>query len=328
MAHYAIKSYGHRHAKELKAEHVNIRHIGYFVAVADCGSLSAAAKDQCVTVQAVSKAIADLERELGQSLFVRESRGVRLTPFGGAFRQKAEEVLHSFDDLQAFAATYEENSHCGVLQLALCSPAFYRNEHARESIAMFIKRGLKMDATVALSSGGADGLDKLRTGECDGLITIGSWSHPDIDCVSIGTVTPGILMSENHPLAGKSTISLADIKDHPVATSHSMDTFNDSIVNVYRHRGIDVQFVELMSEREVDTFLESGGLIFVAGISVLGSLHPNAEMRPIVAEDAVPIPICLVSLKDRKSPAYRAFARWLKGELILFGTGSLESLER
>lgn len=307
---------------------MNIRHIGYFAAVADHGSLSAAAKDQCVTVQAVSKAIADLERELGQTLFVRESRGVRLTPFGGAFRQKAEEVLRSFDELQTFAASYDEGAHRDVLRLALCSPAFYRNDQARKSIGQFIKRGLGLSTTVALSSGGDEGLSALRSGELDGLITIGSWSHPDIDCVSIGTVTPGVLMSQNNPLAAKDSITLADLKHGFVAASHTMDTFNDSIVNVYRRRGIDVRFVELLSEVDVDAFLEDRGLIFVAGIPVLGSLHPCAEMRPIAAEDAVPIPICLVSLKDRKSPAYRAFSRWLRGELILFGTGSLEGMER
>ena len=63
---------------------MNIKQITYLAAVIEHGSLSAAAKGQYVTVQAVSKAIADLERELGQSLFVRESRGVHPTPFGKA----------------------------------------------------------------------------------------------------------------------------------------------------------------------------------------------------------------------------------------------------
>ena len=58
---------------------MNINQIKYFVSVFDHGSLSAAAKEQCVTVQAVSKALADLERELQSDLFVRQSRGVSPT---------------------------------------------------------------------------------------------------------------------------------------------------------------------------------------------------------------------------------------------------------
>lgn len=68
---------------------MNIKQITYLAAVIEHGSLSAAAKDQYVTVQTVSKAIADLERELGRRLFVRESRGMRPTPFCQEFGEKA-----------------------------------------------------------------------------------------------------------------------------------------------------------------------------------------------------------------------------------------------
>ena len=86
-----------------EVDFLNIKQVRYFVAVFQSGSLSAAAKEQYVTVQAVSKAIADLERELKNELFVRESRGVHPTLFGKAFYVKAEPVLRSFDELEAFA---------------------------------------------------------------------------------------------------------------------------------------------------------------------------------------------------------------------------------
>ena len=82
-----------------EVDFLNIKQVRYFVAVFQSGSLSAAAKEQYVTVQAVSKAIADLERELKNELFVRESRGVHPTLFGKAFYVKAEPVLRSFDEI-------------------------------------------------------------------------------------------------------------------------------------------------------------------------------------------------------------------------------------
>ena len=85
MTFVAVKFKGKGNEERLGAKSLNIKQIRYFAAVVEHGSLSAAAKGQYVTVQAVSKAIADLERELGQSLFVRESRGVHPTPFGKAF---------------------------------------------------------------------------------------------------------------------------------------------------------------------------------------------------------------------------------------------------
>ena len=112
---------------------MNIKQITYLTAVVEHGSLTAAAKDLYVTVQAVSKAIADLERELGQRLFVRESRGMRPTPFCQEFGKKALDVIAGFDSLEAFARSYGE---CGGLpdrlRLALNTPAFPGNEVVRE----------------------------------------------------------------------------------------------------------------------------------------------------------------------------------------------------
>lgn len=64
---------------------MNIGQIRYFVAAFEEGSFSAAARKQFVTVQAVSKAVSDLEGELGKSLFIRGNRSARPTEFGTAF---------------------------------------------------------------------------------------------------------------------------------------------------------------------------------------------------------------------------------------------------
>ena len=104
---------------------MNIKQIKYFMSAAQHDSLSAAAKEQYVTVQAVSKAIADLERELGSQLFIRESRGVKLTTFGAQFYQKAEGALRSFAELETFAQNYAANNVKCSLRLMLCTPRFH-----------------------------------------------------------------------------------------------------------------------------------------------------------------------------------------------------------
>ena len=57
-------------------------HYGSFLAVAEAGSISEAAKRLFVTQPAVSAEIASLEHALGVRLFFRTNRGVRLTPEG------------------------------------------------------------------------------------------------------------------------------------------------------------------------------------------------------------------------------------------------------
>lgn len=297
---------------------MNIKQIRYFVAVYKDGSLSAAAKEQYVTVQAVSKAIADLERELKNELFVRESRGVHPTPFGKAFYAKAEPVLRDFDELEAFAHNRRAEG-VSSLRLGLCTPPFYGNEQARASIAAFINKNMGIEASVSLETG-TRGVSGLREGRLDALITVGSCNHAELDCMTIGKVMPGVVMSRSHPLAQRKMVSIADIRPYPVAISEHFDSFNESIVSVYRARGVDIRFCPTTPEH-YDAFIKKeNGLSFAVGIPALGQLHPGTEMKIITPEDAVAIPICMVSLKNNKAPAYLALERWLANERLLVGT--------
>jgi DNA-binding MarR family transcriptional regulator len=61
-----------------------LRHLRYFVAVAEELNFSAAARREFVSQQALSRIIQQLEAELGVLLFERTSRSVRLTPAGEA----------------------------------------------------------------------------------------------------------------------------------------------------------------------------------------------------------------------------------------------------
>ncbi len=72
---------------------MELRHLRYFVAVADAGSFSAAASAAFVTQPTISSAIADLEHELSVRLFERRSRGVLLTVEGRRILAHARSVL-------------------------------------------------------------------------------------------------------------------------------------------------------------------------------------------------------------------------------------------
>ena len=73
---------------------MELRHLRYFVAVAEAGSLTVAAEERLHTSQpSLSRQIRDLENELGAQLLTRRARGIELTPAGRAFLDHARLVL-------------------------------------------------------------------------------------------------------------------------------------------------------------------------------------------------------------------------------------------
>ncbi|MCU1242966.1 MAG: transcriptional regulator, LysR family [Candidatus Acidoferrum typicum] len=73
---------------------MELRHLRYFVAVAEAGSLTVAAERKLHTSQpSLSRQIQDLEDEVGAQLMTRTARGIELTPAGRAFLEHARVVL-------------------------------------------------------------------------------------------------------------------------------------------------------------------------------------------------------------------------------------------
>src|ERR1700674_2626560 len=73
---------------------MELRHLRYFIAVAEAGSLTVAAQRMLHTSQpSLSRQIRDLEDEVGAQLLTRRARGIELTPAGRAFLEHARSVL-------------------------------------------------------------------------------------------------------------------------------------------------------------------------------------------------------------------------------------------
>ena len=105
---------------------MDIRQLTYFVSTYKHNSFSAAAKECCVTVQTISKAISNLEQDLnGELLFERKNNGVVPTEFGRAFYPKALEALESFNSAANYIDVYHEQQQPHTkLAIKLCVPDF------------------------------------------------------------------------------------------------------------------------------------------------------------------------------------------------------------
>lgn len=86
---------------------MNLKQLPYFIAIAETGSLSAAARRTGVSQPAVSGYLHDLERELGIALFLRSGRRMTPTAAGNIYLEMAREVL----GLQARTRTQIQARH-------------------------------------------------------------------------------------------------------------------------------------------------------------------------------------------------------------------------
>src|SRR5438309_11471004 len=77
---------------------VELRHLRYFVAVAEMENVSRAALKLHVSQPALSRQIRDLEDEIGFCLLERTAKSVRLTEAGRAFLNDARELLRQADE--------------------------------------------------------------------------------------------------------------------------------------------------------------------------------------------------------------------------------------
>lgn len=209
---------------DMKRDHglVELQQLRYVVEVAETSSFTRAAERCFVTQSALSHQIAALEREIGQRLFARSSRSVRLTEAGEAFLPHARTaVLAARQAAEDAAATAGEV--VGVLRLgviptvaAVDVPATlraYRDAHPRSRVEM---RMGNSDALIsAIRAGDLDaGLLGLR----EGVIPQGVASRV------LATERLQAVLPVDHPAAEASTLSLADLAgemfaDFPAGTS-------------------------------------------------------------------------------------------------------------
>jgi DNA-binding transcriptional LysR family regulator len=97
---------------------MELRHLRYFVNVAELGSVSRAAEKLFVAQPALSQQIRQLEGEIGTRLFERLPRGVRLTPAGESFLEDARTILARAQQA-AVRARDRADGHPGTVRLAL-----------------------------------------------------------------------------------------------------------------------------------------------------------------------------------------------------------------
>ncbi|MEU6410007.1 LysR family transcriptional regulator [Microbispora sp. NPDC046933] len=187
-----------------------LRHLRYFVAVAEHLSFTVAARELHIAQQSLSQQIVALEHALGARLFDRDTRGTRLSEVGRVFLPEARAVL-TRADAALETARKAVRGEIGRLRVAfLVSTANYMMPPV---VRAFRERYPDVEL-LAEAVGIADLVAGLREDRYDAAFT----RPPLVDDLATATLVAEpvcAVLPVGHPLAGRAALRLADLAGEP-----------------------------------------------------------------------------------------------------------------
>ncbi|MBQ7564725.1 MAG: LysR family transcriptional regulator [Lachnospiraceae bacterium] len=189
---------------------MDLRQIRYFLTVAEELNITHAAEKLLISQPPLSRAIMDLEEELGCTLFIRGKRHLTLTPEGLALKRRGQQML-ALADMTKEEISEMENGISGTLYLGLV-------EGAGPFLAAQWLKGFKAlypNVTYELWNGNADDLtDRLKEGLIDLAITMEPFNQEILAGFRVAEEPWVAILPGDHPLAKKKnkTISLSELQ--------------------------------------------------------------------------------------------------------------------
>jgi DNA-binding transcriptional LysR family regulator len=260
---------------------MDIRHLRYFVAVADKLHFGEAARALNMTQPPLSKRIAELEQHLGTPLLVRTSRKVALTPSGRTLLPKARATLRAFEE--ALASVCEK-------QIGRRVRAGFPADTSRRVLGSFLASSRAGAADPTLHEGStAENHAALLARELDVAVlrcpfgARGLWSSPPL------WQTLGVVLARTHPLARRREIRLAELAPYTLALfprSLSPGLYDDLIAQC-RAAGYVPQRIEHVVRMTVGLLTQEQAVTFRPAAGVRASKRRNGieiVWRPLKGE--------------------------------------------
>jgi LysR family hca operon transcriptional activator len=279
---------------------IELRHLRYFVAVAEAGSLTVAAQRKLFTSQpSLSRQIRDLEDEVGAQLLTRSARGIELTPAGRAFLDQARSVL---SQVKTASDAAREIAHpakpCFVMGFLTNHELTWMPEAFR------ILRDELPNIDVMISSQYSPPLaNALLKGTVDAAFLRREQGFPELTFRLLVKEPLVVVLPSNHRLAARKTISPADLVGETFVTvAHSAPVLRGVIDNYLKRSG-----VYLTPAHEIDHVVM--GMTVIAstrGVGLLPAYAQNFLTRSVTSRplkgNTPTVDLVLGYKKSNKSP--------------------------
>lgn len=283
---------------------MELRHLRYFVAVAEEGSVTVAAEKRLHTAQpSLSRQLRDLELEVGAPLLVRTSRGVTLTPAGQAFLDHARLALAQASEAVAAARRVARPAKASFSVGFLTGQEVEWLPHVTQILRDQLK---EIDFRVSSDFSPAVA-EAVQRGEIDlGFSRIEP--QPDVTYEVIASEPIAAILPADHPLVALSEIDPAALGDFPfIGYTDTPHVLRGIVERYLRERGVTVS-----TSHFLDSFATGISLVAsTGGLTLLPAYVEKLLPRSVVSRPlAGPSPVIEIAAgyrADNPSPVLRSF---------------------
>lgn len=293
---------------------MELRHVRYFLAVAESLNFSKAAQQLHIAQPPLSRQIRQLEDELGVELFVRNNHRVQLTKAGHAFLDEGRKLVVQAGHA-AEAARHAQKGESGIVRIGIASGlGGVVAKAVAENCESF--PGINIECKDIFSSLQNENLEK-------GEIDVGFLRPPvdqvKLDCELLFEEEFVVVLPRNHRFAKRKFVKLKDVADEPliIFDRHFSTGLYDRILGLYSRQGLTPHF----AVTHVEAHEEAGAIMVASGKAIFIGAGAIVT-RAVAGVELISVPL---NEADARIEVYMA---WRRNEESLAILGFLDSVRK
>jgi DNA-binding transcriptional LysR family regulator len=280
---------------------MELRRIQYFIAVAEECHFGRAAARLCMAQPPLSQQIKQLEAEMGVQLFARSTRKVELTPAGETFLGRARQILLAIEDAVDEAGRVAEGT-LGSLAIGFTGSATYDLLPSFARVLRAELPGIELDLKGEMLT--PKQVEALLDGTLDLAFLRPPVRSPEIDVRVLRREPLIAVLPEQHPLASRAKVKLADLRDEPFISypSHSRSVVYEAVLEACQQSGFAPAHVQEVGETStLVSFVAAGLGVALVPASVQHLQITGARYLPL-AGNTREVELALATRMDEPSP--------------------------
>jgi DNA-binding transcriptional LysR family regulator len=291
---------------------MELRHLRYFVAVAEVGSKTRAAKRLGIQQPPLGQQIKALEDELGVSLFDRQPKHVRLNASGKVFLERARDILSSTQDAVDFLRRYDRGDS-GALRVGFTSsaslhpltPSLIKTFHRQYPQARIdVEERETYELVLALKDRRID----------TAFLHVSMDPYPDLQSEAIAHEAVLVALPTGHRLAGErdAPVQLHELMDERFVAYRRTDGpgIIEGLLTQLAARKVFVKTVREVSRLVAAINLVAAGEGLTLVPETMRGLHAEAvTYRPLAPGALKPLPLYVATRRTEHLPILANFIR-------------------